>query len=706
MSYLISVRKNTLLFLITIGIINTLLAIIVFIYFNNQQKELLYYSKQNIAKTEFKETYKKLQSEINHYKLILKALKENKDLNRFINNEKNIFPYLVEDFIDFTKANENIFQLRFLDKDGNEIIRIDKNNEEINIAKNLQNKSDRYYFIKTKSLKDGEVYISDFDLNVENKRIELPFKPTIRVSTPIYKNDKLEGILIINFLASDLLKMIKDKDIFNVYFMDKYGNFLLHPDENKNWSTQRKTYYKVEDEIKNINTLINKEKSEKGSFDKNLIFYLNKIDLTDNSFYIIYSIKKEIYDTYMKETTEKVAFFFIVLFVLSIPFVLLGAYLQSIRMKILDSLINNIPFPICLKDNKGLFLLVNDSLVKLYGFTSKEQLIGKKSYDFIDKHLPHTSKQRDIDVLKKQKVKFVDTIVLKNNKKLYYDTRIIKLSFLGLFNKTYILSIAIDITAMKTLNQKLEEKVSEELDKRIRTEKLLTEKAKLAEMGNMIDNIIHQWKQPLSIIKVTSQALELNLEMHNLTEEQRKNYILTISENVDFMSETATDFRNFLSPDKIKSEFVIHDCINKILKILFFRFKKNSVELKNNVPKELRVYGYKSELCQVILNILNNALDQFLVNKEISENKEIIIEAILEEKYILLEISDNAGGIEKEDLSKVFDDRFTTKKDKGTGIGLTISKRIIQESFDGDITVKNKDNGASFIIKIAKESTI
>ncbi len=86
MSYLISVRKNTLLFLITIGIINTLLAIIVFIYFNNQQKELLYYSKQNIAKTEFKETYKKLQSEINHYKLILKTLKENKDLIRFINN--------------------------------------------------------------------------------------------------------------------------------------------------------------------------------------------------------------------------------------------------------------------------------------------------------------------------------------------------------------------------------------------------------------------------------------------------------------------------------------------------------------------------------------------------------------------------------------------------------------------------------------------
>lgn len=706
MSYLISVRKNTLLFLITIGIINTLLAIIVFIYFNNQQKELLYYSKQNIAKTEFKETYKKLQSEINHYKLILKTLKENKDLIRFINNEKNIFPYLIEDFIDFTKANENIFQLRYLGKDGNEVIRIDKNKDEINIAKNLQNKSDRYYFIKTKSLKDGEVYISDFDLNVENKKIELPFKPTIRVSTPIYKNNNLEGILIINFLASDLLEMIKDKDIFNVYFMDKYGNFLLHPDENKNWSTQRKTHNKVKDEIKNIDTLINKEKVEKNSFDKNLIFYLNKIDLTDNSFYIIYSIKEEIYRKYMEETTSRIAFFFVVLFVLSIPFVFLGAYLQSIRMKILDSLINNIPFPICLKDSKGLFLLVNDSLVKLYGFTSKEQLIGKKSYDFIDKHLPHTSKQRDIDVLKKQKIKFVDTIILKNNKKLYYDTRIIKLSFLGLFNKTYILSIAIDITAMKTLNHKLEDKVSEELEKRLRTEKLLTEKAKLAEMGNMIDNIIHQWKQPLSIIKVTSQALELNLEMHNLTEEQRKNYIQTISENVDFMSETANDFRNFLSPDKTKSEFVIHDCINKILKILFFRFKKNSVELKNNVPKELKVYGYKSELCQVILNILNNALDQFLVNKEISENKEIIIEAILEEKYILLEISDNAGGIEKNDLSKVFDDRFTTKKDKGTGIGLTISKRIIQDSFDGDITVKNKDNGASFIIKIAKESTI
>lgn len=700
MAYITSIRKNTFLFLITIGIINTILAFIVFIYIQKKQNELLYYSKLDIAKTEFKETNKKINTEINHYKLVLNTIKENKDLKRFFDGEKNIIKYLREDLSDFVKANENIFQLRFINKNGNEIIRIDKVNGITKIVEKLQNKAKRYYFKKTMNLKEGEFYISNFDLNIEHGKIEIPFKPTIRISTPIYRNNSFEGIIIINFLANDLIASIKDKESFDVYFMDNENNFLLHPDKNKSWSTQRGTNHKVKNEIPNIYKLIKNENTKVS--DKKLLYYINSIDITDNKFYIIYSIKKQLYDAYMEEATRNIILFFVVIFLFSIPFVFIGAYFQAIRMEILDRLINNIPFPICLKDKNGVFLLVNESLTKLYGCTSKKQLIGKKSYEFTHRNLPYTSKEKDNDVLKKQKIKFLDTITLKNNKKLYYDTRIIKISFFGLFNKTYILGIAIDITAMKTLNEQLQKKVDEELEKRLEAERILAQKAKLAEMGNMIDNIIHQWKQPLSIIKVTSQALEMNLEMKNLSEEQREYYIKTIIENVDFMSDTANDFRSFLSPDKIKSEFTIKDCTNKILKILFLRFRKQKVEVINDVEEDIKIYGYKSELCQVLLNIFNNALDEFNGKNNI-EDSSITISTYKKEASIIIEIEDTAGGIKEEYINKIFEDRFTTKDKEGTGIGLTISKRIIQESFNGSIKVENKNKGACFIIKLPQE---
>ncbi|RXJ89135.1 hypothetical protein CRV01_10995 [Arcobacter sp. CECT 8983] len=698
MSYITSVRKNTFLFLAIIGAINTILAVLVFIYIKNQQNELLYHSKANLAKTEFRETNKTIKSEITHYKLILNTLKETKDLQRYLNGDNQTIKYLNEDFQDFVKANKNIFQLRFIDELGQEIIRIDKdNNNTTKTITTLQNKAERYYFKRTKELKDKEYYISDFDLNVEHGKIEVPFKPTIRVSTPIYKDNDFKGIIIINFLAEDLINSIKNKELFDVYFMDHMGNFLLHPDEKKNWSTQKGTNHKVKDEIPNIEELLNNEKKEtKG---RNWLYYINKVHITDNDFYIIYTIKEKVYNNYIKENTKSIIFFFFIIFILSIPFVLIGAYLQSIGLRILDRLINNIPFPICLKDKNGVFLVVNDSLIKLYGCKSKEELIGKKSYDFTHKKLPYTSKKKDSDVLEKQKIKFLDTVTLKNNKKLYYDTRIIKMSFLGFFNKTYILGIAIDITAMKILNEELQSKVNEELEKRLNTERVLAQKAKLAEMGNMIDNIIHQWKQPLSIIRVTSQALEMNLELKNLTQEQIEKYTKSIIENIDFMSDTANDFRSFLSPDKIKTKFCIKDCTNKILKILILRFRKQNVEIEDNIDKNVKLNGYKNELSQVLLNILNNALDAFSEKEDI-KNKKVVINSYEKEGYLIFEIEDNAGGIEKEVLNKIFEERFSTKDNKGTGIGLTISKRIIEESFNGKIEVENKNQGACFIISI------
>ena len=436
-----------------------------------------------------------------------------------------------------------------------------------------------------------------------------------------------------------------------------------------------------------------------------MIFYIEEIDVTDNNFFIIYSIKKDIYDEYMNEASRSILIFFLSIFILSIPFVFIAAYLQSIRMIILDSLINSIPFPICLKDKEGKFLIVNDALVRLYGYSSKNQLIGKCSYDFARDNLPYSSIEKDKEVIEKEIIKFENIITLNNQNKIYYDTRIIKISFLGILNKVYILGVAIDITDMKLLNGKLKDKVNEEVSKRLNTEKILIEKTKLAELGNMIDNIIHQWKQPLSVIKITSQALEFNEEVNNLSTKQKEYYLQTIIENVDFMSETADDFRNFLSPNKIKSTFNIHECVNKISKILHFRFKKSNTKLSNNIPIDLAIDGFKSEFCQVILNMMNNALDQF-EKKEI-ENKQITINTSVKQGYLIINIEDTAGGIKKENLDNIFKERFSTKKGKkiGIGMGLSISRKIIQNSFNGDIKVTNKNEGACFSIKINTKDT-
>lgn len=159
------------------------------------------------------------------------------------------------------KANSSIFQIRYIDSLGDEKIRIDRDlNKTIFEPKKLQNKSNRYYFLQTKKLKKDEFFISSLDLNVENKKIEIPFRPTLRVSTPVYLNNIFEGILIINFNAKQLIKKVTNSKLFDIYYMDKDKNFLIHPNEDKSWSTQLGTNYKVKDEISNIDSLIKSKK--------------------------------------------------------------------------------------------------------------------------------------------------------------------------------------------------------------------------------------------------------------------------------------------------------------------------------------------------------------------------------------------------------------------------------------------------------------
>jgi len=166
------------------------------------------------------------------------------------------------------------------------------------------------------------------------------------------------------------------------------------------------------------------------------------------------------------------------------------------------------------------------------------------------------------------------------------------------------------------------------------------------------------------------------------------------------MSTTIDDFRNFYVPNKSKELFILDEAIERTISLIDSTYKNYEIELiKNNQCKDIRIFGYEGEFSQVILNILTNAKDALIEN--CVENKKVIIDVSQENNFINISIKDNAKGISLEIIDKIFEPYFSTKEEgKGSGIGLYMSKTIIENNMDGKIVVNNIENGVEFLIKI------
>ena len=218
-------------------------------------------------------------------------------------------------------------------------------------------------------------------------------------------------------------------------------------------------------------------------------------------------------------------------------------------------------------------------------------------------------------------------------------------------------------------------------------DKLLFQQSKMAAMGEMIENIAHQWRQPLSIISTTASGALVQKEFGMLAEQSIKEYFTQIVETSKHLSETIDDFRSFYSNNKSKKEFKLFDAIIRAEKLLSSKLKNRGIELINEV-ENLNILGYENEFIQVIMNIINNAQDEFEKIKE--KRKIIIITGKKEDDDIVISITDNAGGIKENIINKIFDEYFTTKdSSNGTGIGLYMSKKII-EKIGAKIEVSNE----------------
>jgi len=270
---------------------------------------------------------------------------------------------------------------------------------------------------------------------------------------------------------------------------------------------------------------------------------------------------------------------------------------------------------------------------------------------------------------------------------------------------------------LKELNDSLEQRVRDEVESNRAKEEMLNQQSKMAAMGEMIGNIAHQWRQPLSVISTAASGIMMQKEYNLLTDEILNNSLEMIVKSTQFLSQTIEDFRNFFQPNKQKENFPVYRTINKALSMIEASFKNNNIDIILNLDESLSTNGFENEFIQAIINILNNAKDALKSNTKDNEVRLIFINLYKEDKQIVVNIKDNASGVPKDIIHKIFDPYFTTKhKSQGTGIGLYMTHEIIVKHFNGILEVQNETyeynnltyTGALFTIKVdllSKERT-
>jgi signal transduction histidine kinase len=241
----------------------------------------------------------------------------------------------------------------------------------------------------------------------------------------------------------------------------------------------------------------------------------------------------------------------------------------------------------------------------------------------------------------------------------------------------------------------LDKRVKEEIAKTQEKDQLLMHQSKLAALGEMLGNIAHQWRHPLTRLSLLIQNLEMAYGKNKLDKEFLGNFQKKALNQIEYMSQTIDDFTNFFKKDTKKEFFCPKEIIEQALHLMDARIQQNRLDIIFDVKNTEPVEGYKSEFSQVILNIINNAID-ILKEKNIQDKK---IWIRIEGKKI--EIEDNAGGIAEDIKDKIFEPYFTTKfQSQGTGIGLYMSRVIITQHFNGELYAYNSANGAVFVIKL------
>ncbi len=250
------------------------------------------------------------------------------------------------------------------------------------------------------------------------------------------------------------------------------------------------------------------------------------------------------------------------------------------------------------------------------------------------------------------------------------------------------------------LNKNLDRRVKSEILRRREQEQMLVHRSRLAAIGEMVGSIAHQWRQPLNALGLVLQNLQLTHQQGNLDDAVMQRSMDKSERLINKMSSTIDDFRDFFKPKKSLEFFNPYLSIESVVELLSASLKSKTINIEVTGDKQAELYGYKGEFSQVIMNLIANASDALMESR--TEHPLISIKIKTTQNIIIIDVSDNAGGIEEQNVHKIFDPYFTTKNStEGLGIGLYMSKMIIEKNMQGKLYVNNHEEGATFTIELA-----
>ena len=258
--------------------------------------------------------------------------------------------------------------------------------------------------------------------------------------------------------------------------------------------------------------------------------------------------------------------------------------------------------------------------------------------------------------------------------------------------------VQVSTDALTKLNQELDARIQNEIEKNKEKEQLLMQKSKFIALGEMISLIAHQWRQPISEIGAIVMNIKMYQKMNKLDTQVLQTKTKEIDNLLEYMSQTIDDFRYFFKPNRKKQTFFIEKSIARVLKIVHPMLSENKIHIETNIDTTIEITNFQNELEQVLLNLIGNAKDA-LVSDEISNP--LITITLKQSDKVYLKVEDNANGVKQEIQDKIFDPYFTTKDDAvGTGIGLYMSKTIIEKNMQGELLLTSSKKGSCFTIII------
>ncbi|MBB1487864.1 sensor histidine kinase [Oceanospirillum sediminis] len=678
------------------------------------------------------------------------------------NDSPDAISRLTTDFSSFAHTHKVYGQIRWLSNSGTEKVRVNYRGSQLEVisAEELQNKAHRYYFRNTIDLPAGAIYVSPMDLNIEEGRIERPIHPEMRFATRLFNSQgESKGILIINYSADFLLQAFTQAAgdwQGELMLLNQEGYWLYNQEPGKSWGFLLEHQHRFSDQFPLLwSQMLHLQQDaieENGNF-----WYFQTVipeqeglhaaialqgdsgrfHYDDKDFWkVVALVDKTTLSASGEHARNKIGGVSLLLLLIALISVVLYQRLllkaqerewlrKTVRQRTQELEEQEYAQHLTLSrlraiyQNSGLAILFTklDGSVVEYN-EQFPQMLGYDAESFNCQHINDFSSDTDVQTQTEYLRQIAEREIthFSIRKKLcrqdQSDIHVLFYFSVMMTDNDEPLAIGIlqDISREVTLEENAQEK-----------EQLLIQQSKMAAMGEMLGAIAHQWRQPLTAIGVLLLNLKDTYQHHQLTPEYMDKQVRQAYSHLNFLSETIDDFRNFFAPAKTPAPFCIIRATLSAIKMTQVQLNNCGIDLAIRLvdhedivlleapellapERQLQVMGFKNEFIQVVINLINNAKDAVVERQDTEAHQGRISISIIRDKNhqkALVIVEDNGSGISEQIIDRIFEPYFTTKPEgKGTGIGLYMSKIIIEKNMTGKLEAHGFPNGTALTISL------